>query len=105
MKLACVIHRFGADIVGGSESHCRAVAAHLAASHDVTILTTCAKDHLTWKNHYDAGESRDGRLRVLRYPVGQARDLHRFMDVSDLVFADRATLEEQQDWFRENGPQ
>ena len=50
MKLACVIHRFGADIAGGSESHCRVVAEHLAGSHDVTILTTCAKDHVTWKN-------------------------------------------------------
>ena len=31
MKLACVVHRFGADIAGGSEAHCRHVAEHLAA--------------------------------------------------------------------------
>ena len=42
MKLACVIHRFGADIAGGSEGHCRLIAEHLAARHDVTVITTCA---------------------------------------------------------------
>ena len=57
MKLACVIHRFGADIAGGSEGHCRLIAEHLAASHDVTIVTTCARDHITWSNHYPAGDS------------------------------------------------
>jgi glycosyltransferase involved in cell wall biosynthesis len=104
MKLACVIHRFGADIAGGSESHCRVVAEHLAATHDVTIITTCAKDHVTWKNHYPRGESQLGPLRVLRFPVARPRDLHRFMDISDLVFADRASPAEQEQWFRENGP-
>ena len=104
MNLACVVHRFGADIAGGSEGHCRAVAEHLAARHTVTIITTCAKDHITWRNHYPPGESTLGPLRVLRFPVARERQLHRFMDLSDLVFADRASGEEQEDWFRENGP-
>ena len=104
MKLACVVHRFGADIAGGSEGHCRLIAEHLAARHDVTIITTCARDHITWRNHYPAGETRIGPLRVLRFPVARERELHRFMDLSDLVFADRATADEQEQWFRENGP-
>jgi glycosyltransferase involved in cell wall biosynthesis len=104
MKLACVVHRFGADIAGGSEGHCRLVAEHLAEQHDVTILTTCAKDHITWQNHYSAGETRDGRLRVLRFPVAQVRDMRRFLDLNDLIAADRATADEQEQWFRENGP-
>jgi glycosyltransferase involved in cell wall biosynthesis len=104
VNLACVVHRFGADIAGGSEGHCRAVAEHLAARHTVTIITTCAKDHITWRNHYPPGESTLGPLRVLRFPVARERHLHRFMDLSDLVFADRASGEEQEQWFRENGP-
>jgi glycosyltransferase involved in cell wall biosynthesis len=116
MKLACVVHRFGADIAGGSEGHCRLIAEHLAAHHDVTILTTCAHDHITWRNHYPAGESRielgppggdqrqSGTLRVLRFPVARERQMHRFLELNDLVAADRATPEEQQQWFRENGP-
>src|SRR5262249_26279561 len=115
MKLACVVHRFGADIAGGSEGHCRLVSEHLAARHDVTIVTTCAKDHITWANHAPPGESRYepvspkrdervGGLRVLRFPVARERHLHRFMELSDLVFADRASPDEQEQWFRENGP-
>ena len=104
MKLACVVHRFGADIAGGSEGHCRLIAEHLAAQHDVTIVTTCARDHITWRNHYPAGETREGSLRVLRFPVARERDMRRFMDLSDLVAADRATSYEEEEWFRENGP-
>ncbi len=104
MKLACVVHRFGADLAGGSEGHCRLVAEHLASNHDVTILTTCAKDHITWRNHYPAGETRAGALRVLRFPVVRERDMRLFLDLNDLIAADRATPEQQEQWFRENGP-
>jgi len=104
VKLACVIHRFGDDIAGGSEGHCRLIAAHLAASHDVTIVTTTAHDHVTCANHYPAGASTLGPLTVIRFPVEQPRDLHRFRDISDQVFGDRASAEDQAQWFRENGP-
>ena len=104
MKLACVIHRFGADIAGGSESHCRAVALHLAQSHDVTVLTSCAHDHVTWENHYPAGESADGPLRVRRFLAVRRRDLARFRDISRKVFSGRGSDEDQDEWFRENGP-
>src|SRR5262252_10019729 len=104
MKLACVVHRFGADIAGGSEGHCRLIAEHLAARHDVTILTTCAKDHITWRNHYPPGESRAGALRVVRFAVARERDMRLFLDLNDLIAADRATPEQQEQWFRENGP-
>lgn len=104
MKLACVIHRFGAEIAGGSEGHCRQIAEHLAAAHDVTVVTTTAHDHVTWANHYPAGESKIGPLRVVRFPVERPRDLHRFRDISDHVFSDRGSPAEEEQWFRENGP-
>jgi glycosyltransferase involved in cell wall biosynthesis len=104
MKLACVIHRFGTDIAGGSETHCRLIAGRLSEHHDVTILTTCAKDHVTWKNHYPAGESRLDLLTVRRFPVARRRNLHRFIDISDVVFSGHATPAQEEEWFRENGP-
>jgi glycosyltransferase involved in cell wall biosynthesis len=104
MKLACVVHRFGADLAGGSEGHCRLIAEHLASQHDVTIVTTCAKDHITWRNHYPAGETRVGPLRVLRFPVARERDMRRFLELNDLIAADLATADQQEQWFRENGP-
>lgn len=104
MKLACVVHRFGADIAGGSEGHCRLIAEHLASLHDVTIVTTTARDHVTWADHYPPGVSRLGRLGVRRFAVERPRDLHRFRDISDRVFAGRASAEDEEQWFRENGP-
>ncbi len=61
VKLACVVQRYGAEVTGGAEAHCRAIAERLAESHDVTVLTSCAKDYLTWRNAYPPGESRLGR--------------------------------------------
>jgi glycosyltransferase involved in cell wall biosynthesis len=103
-KFACVIHRFGTDFAGGSEGHCRAIATRLAARHDVTIVTTCAKDHITWQNEYAEGRSTSGPLTVVRFPVVRTRSMHRFADISDAVFSGDATDAEEEEWFRENGP-
>jgi glycosyltransferase involved in cell wall biosynthesis len=35
----------------------------------VDVLTTCARDHHTWANHYPAGDSDDDGVRVRRFPV------------------------------------
>jgi glycosyltransferase involved in cell wall biosynthesis len=104
MKLACVVHRFGSDIAGGSEAHCRHVAEHLAVGHDVTILTSCARDHISWRNEYAAGESTLGPLSVRRFPVARQRSIHRFSDLCELAFSGTAADGVQEDWFRENGP-
>lgn len=104
MKLACVVHRFGADIAGGSEAHCRHVAEHLAVEHEVTVLTSCARDHITWRNEHAPGASTLGALKVLRFPASRERSLHRFAEVSELAFSGAAGESVQEDWFRENGP-
>jgi glycosyltransferase involved in cell wall biosynthesis len=104
LKLACVVHRFGASIAGGSEAHCRAVAMHLAAAHDVTVLTTCAADHVSWRNEFPAGDSLDGRVRVRRFPVARTRDLGRYSEVTERVFDASAGEDQEEEWFRENGP-
>lgn len=106
MKLACVVHRYGPQATGGSEAHCRALATRLAANpdHRVDVLTSCATDYITWKNVLPAGESRDGAVRVLRFPTVRQRRLNRFREISEHVFAGRSTPGEQETWFRENGP-
>jgi glycosyltransferase involved in cell wall biosynthesis len=104
VKLACVVQRFGAGIAGGSERHCRELAIRLSGRHDVTVLTTCAADYVTWANEFPAGESVDGPVRVRRFPVRQARRLKRFADVSDEVFDGASPEATQLEWFQENGP-
>jgi len=105
VKIACVVQRYGPDVTGGAEAHCRAIAERLAARHEVTVLTSCARDYLLWKNAYPAGETRVGPVRVLRFPVARQRRLHRFADLSHQVFGRRSTRAQQQAWFEENGPQ
>jgi glycosyltransferase involved in cell wall biosynthesis len=104
MRIACVVHRYGPDVAGGSETHCRQIAEHLAASHDVTVLTTCAADHVTWKNVYPAGESLSGGVRVRRFATTRQRSLRRFSEASEIAFSRSASEGDQQQWFRENGP-
>ncbi|HZS13176.1 MAG TPA: glycosyltransferase family 4 protein [Candidatus Dormibacteraeota bacterium] len=78
-RVAVVVVRFGAGITGGAERHARLVATRLAErGHDVTVLTTCAEDYVTWANVLPPGESSDGPLRVLRFPVDTQRDLERW---------------------------
>lgn len=105
MRLACVVHRFGPDIAGGSEGHCRLIAERLAQNHDVTILTTTARDHVTWRSEYPAGRSELGRLHVQRFPVVRQRAIREFADISEMVFSGEASAAVQTDWFRRNGPE
>ena len=104
MKLACVVQRYGAGVAGGSERHCREIALRLAATHEVTVLTTCAADYVTWENEFPAGESVDGGAVVRRFPVRRPRRLKRFADLSDEVFDGPTSDATQEEWFRENGP-
>lgn len=105
MKLLCVIHRYGAGVTGGSESHCRAIARRLAERHDVTVATSCAEDYITWADAFPPGESADGPVRVIRFRVARERPLREFWALSDRVFDVRATPDEQREWFVLNGPE
>ena len=105
MKIACIVQRYGADIAGGSEAHCREIAERLATRHDVSVLTSCARDYVTWANAHPAGIAVERGVRVVRFPVARKRRLKMFADVSDDVFAGPAPRERQEEWFRENGPE
>ena len=105
MKLGVVIQRYGPGVVGGSEAHCRAMVERLAAKHDVTVLTSCARSHITWRNEFDPGSTRVGPVRVRRFRAVRQRRIKRFAELSELVFSGDGTAEEEELWFRENGPE
>lgn len=104
MKLALVIHRYGDGIAGGSEAHARGLAQELRKTHEVEVLTTTARDYLTWRNEFEAGESLVDRVRVTRFPVRRTRDLGRFAAVSDHVFNEAPSRDDEERWIVENGP-
>jgi glycosyltransferase involved in cell wall biosynthesis len=104
MKLACVVQRYGPGVVGGSESHCRSIAERLAAHHDVTVLTSCATDYLSWKNEFSPGTTQVGPVRVTRFPAEHQRRRHDFTELNHVVSMRRATADDERRWFEENGP-
>ena len=105
MKLAFVVQRYGAGIAGGSEMHCRQLAERLSPRHDITVVTTTARDYVTWENALPAGVSVENGVRVHRFPVARPRNLKAFADLSDEVFDDPgSTPEREEEWFRANGP-
>ena len=104
MKLAFVIQRYGLEVAGGAEAHCRGLATALGSRHQVEVLTTCALDYITWKNHYPAGTETVDGLKVTRYRNSQTRNIDRFAAISDLVFRDAHTADDERRWIVENGP-
>ncbi len=74
-RVAFVVPRYGAGIVGGAETLCRLVAQDLAAhGTPVEVLTTCAIDHFTWENHHPEGTTVEDGVPVHRFPVSPSRD-------------------------------
>ena len=52
MKILIVVQRYGAEVVGGSESHARVVAQRLAKLNEVEVATTTALDYWSWAPHF-----------------------------------------------------
>jgi glycosyltransferase involved in cell wall biosynthesis len=104
LRLAFVVQRYGPDVDGGAEHECRRVAEALAAHHDVEVLTTCARDYLTWRNVYPSGlETRSG-VRVRRFPVDRPRRVRAFGRYADRLYATPHTFFEEAEWVRRQGP-
>jgi glycosyltransferase involved in cell wall biosynthesis len=104
VKLAVVVQRYGSDIGGGSELHARYIAEHLAAHADVRVLTTCARDYVTWRNEYPPGEERVNGIPVERFPVARQRDTHDFARRSSFVFQHPHSFEDELSWLDAQGP-
>ena len=104
MKLAFVIQRYGADVLGGSEHLCRLLAERLAAAHDVDVLTTCARDYITWKNEYPEGADRVRGVTVRRFANARTRDLAAFNQYSDWLFSHDHSRADEAEWLKQQGP-
>jgi glycosyltransferase involved in cell wall biosynthesis len=104
MKIAVVVQRYGADINGGAELHARYIAEHLSRHADVRVLTTCARDYMTWRNELPPGEETVHGVRVERFPVRHERDLVDFARRSTHVFSREHTLEDELRWLESEGP-
>ena len=102
--VAFVVQRYGAEVTGGAETLARAVAERLAAFHEVTVFTTCARDYVTWRNELPAGEGEESGVRVRRFPVEEERDLASFNAYAEPLYGRARTREEEMEFLRRQGP-
>jgi len=104
VKLAVVVQRYGADLNGGAELHARYVSEHLARHTDVEVLTTCARDYITWENAFEPGLGEVNGLPVRRFPVSRVRDPDDFGRRSERVFQRKHSLADELSWIDSEGP-
>lgn len=72
--------------VGGAETLLKALAGRAQAlGFKVTFLTTCARDHFSWRNELPPGERQIEGLNVHFFPVDETRDITAFLRIQEVI--------------------
>lgn len=104
-KIAFVVQRYGLEVNGGAEVHCRQLAEKLSKYYEVDVLTTCALDYVTWKNHYNEGIEIINNITVKRFKVDKERNINKFNKLSDKVLNNpNSSYENNIEWMNAQGP-
>lgn len=82
MKIAFIVPRFEPQLAGGAEVHCQKLAERIATrGYQVELLTTCARDHFSWKNYYEPGNNIVNGIMVRRFLADPNRVTSRFLTI------------------------
>lgn len=105
-RIGFVVPRYGEDVLGGAEALARSLAERIVATDwaNVRVLTTCARDHFTWRNELPAGESLVNGVPVRRFPIApRERDAARYHALHlRLIRNERLAVEEQYEWVHQS---
>jgi glycosyltransferase involved in cell wall biosynthesis len=115
-RIAFVVQRYGAKVIGGAESLARSLAERFVQDlgWNVEVFTTTARDYRTWRNELPAGREVIGGVSVRRFDSRRERApafgrighlLYVAMRVARLLPGNRWTVPWLEDrWFEAQGP-
>ncbi|MCD4674944.1 MAG: glycosyltransferase family 4 protein [Desulfobacula sp.] len=104
MKIAFVVQRYGEEVNGGAELHCRQVAERLSKYFKVEVITTCAIDYVTWKDEYSSGQEVLNGVIINRFAIDAPRNSGRFNRFSEKIFGKPHTKDDEIRWMELQGP-
>lgn len=104
MRVAFVVQRYGPEISGGAEMEARLLAERLLPYVQIEVLTTTAKEYMTWENHYAPGLERINGVPVRRFRVAAPRDVARFDRYSADLLGRAPSHYDEVQWMALQGP-
>lgn len=104
-RVCFVVQRYGLEVNGGAELHCRQLAEHLLPFCDVDVATTKAISYMTWEDEYTEDEEMINGVKVIRFGVKDVRRMDEFIIINQ-KFKDgnMFTKQDQNQWLDEQGP-
>ena len=103
-KILFVVQRYGLEVNGGAELHCRQLAERLKDEYDVSVLTTCAIDYVTWKNEYKEEIEHINGVKVIRKKVDFERNQKKFNKISAKLNNEKDNINLGVEWQEAQGP-
>ncbi len=104
-KICFVVQRYGLEVNGGAELHCRMLAEHMHRHYSqVHVLTTKAIDYMTWKNEYLCGHETINGIEVYRFPVARERNQDVFNTINSELLSGRLEEDREREWIEKQGP-
>lgn len=104
-RICFVVQRYGLEVNGGSELHCRQLAEHLLKKYnDIHVVTTKAIDYMTWKNEYEADEETINGVTVHRFAVDKEREINEFNKINARFLNHDLPESMEQEWIDKQGP-
>ncbi len=105
ISIAIVVPRYLESIGGGAETLIKSYVDNIFLPREdlfknIDVITTCVKDHRTWKNELEAGMEKKGRLTIRRFPVEEL-NIEKFAFYENEISKGVAlSLDEQFQWLK-----
>ncbi len=104
-RICFVVQRYGLEVNGGAELHCRQLAEHMKNHYaQVDVLTSKAIDYMTWKDEYKQNHEIINGVNVIRFSVEHERDIDEFNAINQLLYDGKLPRNRELEWVDKQGP-